>query len=455
MADMKWLKRKGNTWYVIREVPRDLRGKVLSKKGKPTKRLVRSLDTDSQSVALSKRHAVLAEFEAVFQAARRPGDNDQIIQAALNWRAAVARLHAGDLSQFWTSKEPDEGATPQETAIGISQVAIEQTADELIETHGPEVARSFLAIAHNLETPLLHYIDAWLNEGGTGGPVAPRTQRQYRSDLAELESWVKQTGLPPTIEAVTKPVAGRYVTDMLANGTDRKTASRKVSAASSYWRWLLRRTSIDVNPWGGQSVPKAKARTAERPKRPFTDAEVAKLLSGPADPELADVMRMAALTGARVEELYQLRVHDCREGVFRINRSKTQAGIRQLPIHSGLAAIITRRTKGKPDTARLFPEPGEVKEGRERSMAVSKRFGHYRKRLGVDDRIEGRRQSRIDLHSFRRWFVTVARQAGIDRAVVAACVGHEAHDMTDGTYSGGPSLEQRRQCVESVRLPAS
>jgi integrase len=101
----------------------------------------------------------------------------------------------------------------------------------------------------------------------------------------------------------------------------------------------------------------------------------------------------------------------------------------------------------------LFYEPGEVKEDRERSMAVSKRFGYYRKRLGVDDRLEGRRQSRIDFHSFRRWFVTKAREAGIDRATVAAVVGHEVGNLTDDTYSGGPSMALKRKCVEAVRLP--
>ena len=49
-------------------------------------------------------------------------------------------------------------------------------------------------------------------------------------------------------------------------------------------------------------------------------------------------------------------------------------------------------------------------------MPASKRFGHYRKRVGVDEREQGRRQSNIDFHSLRRWFITKARNAGIDRA---------------------------------------
>lgn len=87
-------------------------------------------------------------------------------------------------------------------------------------------------------------------------------------------------------------------------------------------------------------------------------------------------------------------------------------------------------------------------------MALSKRFGHYRRRLDVDDAVEGRRQGRIDLHSWRRWFVTQARNAGIDRATVAAVVGHETGNITDDLYSGGPSPDLLQACVEAVRLPA-
>lgn len=431
VSDTRWLKQKGRTWYCIREVPRELRGKVLSKSGKPTKRLLRSLDTDSLTLAQAKRHRVLAEFESVFEAARRPARAATLIESAMEWRQHLFR-----------QSHPEDQI--------IAQADIEQSAADIAD---PEQRSTFLAVASGAETPLLHHLDSWLHEGGARGPVSPRTQLQYRADLAELERWMQRSGLPPTIEAISKPVAGRYVTEMLAAGADRKTTARKVSAVSSYWRWLVKRTSIEANPWAGQSVAKASARTVEKPKRPFSDAEVTKLLSGPADQELADAMRMAALSGMRIEELYQLRVADCADGVFRINRAKTSAGLRDVPIHPALRPIVARRTKGKAANARLFPEPGEVKAGRERSMTISKRFGIYRKRLGVDDRIDGRRQSRVDLHSMRRWFITKAEQAGIAESVIQSVVGHVRHGMTLGLYSGGPSMKQRKQCVEVVRLP--
>jgi integrase len=86
-------------------------------------------------------------------------------------------------------------------------------------------------------------------------------------------------------------------------------------------------------------------------------------------------------------------------------------------------------------------------------MALSKRFGRYRQTLCVHETADGARHSRVDFHSWRRWFITTARNAGVDRAVVAAVVGHEVGNLTDDTYSGGPGEKLLRACVEAVRLP--
>jgi integrase len=155
----------------------------------------------------------------------------------------------------------------------------------------------------------------------------------------------------------------------------------------------------------------------------------------------------------RIEEIYRLTVADCAGGWFRVRHAKTRAGVRRVPIHSALAAIVTRRCDGKPANAFLFHEPGPKRDGRERSMALSKRFGRYRRTLGVHETADGARHSRVDFHSWRRWFVTTARNAGVDRAVVAAVVGHEVGNLTDDTYSGGPGEKLLRACVEAVRLP--
>lgn len=47
-----------------------------------------------------------------------------------------------------------------------------------------------------------------------------------------------------------------------------------------------------------------------------------------------------------------------------------------------------------------------------------------------------------------------AHGAGFDQPTVAAVVGHEAGNITDDVYSGGPDDGVKRRLVEAVRLPS-
>jgi integrase len=133
---------------------------------------------------------------------------------------------------------------------------------------------------------------------------------------------------------------------------------------------------------------------------------------------------------------------------------KTPASRRMVPIHSAVWPMVEARILQKLQDAFLFHELGPApKPGRQRSMPISKAFGRYRVSVGVDDRREGQRRSLTNFHSFRRCFVTLAEQAGIPESTIKSVVGHKRQGMTFGVYSGGPSLEQRRACVEAVQLP--
>jgi integrase len=416
--------------------------------------LVKSLGTRDHHVAVARRYAALAEFQRIFDHARGSASADAFVDAALEWRKTFSELEQGNTSGFEVSMSGEQVTDPDELRT-FAHGVLADDADRIECERGRAAARAFVGIALGTATPLLLNIEAWLREGGAKGPLAVRTQTQYRSDMQGFADWANAIGIS-TVEAVTDVVAGRYVTEQLvARGVHWATANRRITAASAYWRWLRKRGWVKTNPWSGQSLSKAAGRNGDKSKRPFSDAEAAMLLTGDAGVELSDAMHVAALSGMRLEEIYRLTVADCAGGWFRIRYAKTRAGLRRVPVHPGLAAIVARRCGGKPAKAFLFYEPGPVREGRERSMALSKRFGYYRRTLGVHETLNGARHSRVDFHSWRRWFITAARNAGVDRAVVAAVVGHEVGNLTDDTYSGGPSEERLRACVEAVRLPGT
>jgi integrase len=458
MSDMRWLERRALGFYCVKAVPRPLWEAV----GK--RRLVESLKTRDLRCAQARRHRVLAKFDEQIERAaaqhRATAGRDPRVETGLAWRETFAAIARGDkhvVARFrgHPIENPHTGdviSDPIEIAREVAEMVFFDTVGEM----NAKDAEVMAPIALGKATPLMAYVDAWIAEGGARGPVRARTAQQYRTDLASFAAWLAAENIPVTIEAVTKSVAGRYASHFVKAGGERKTANRKISAVSAYWRWLIKRTERETNPWTGQSLSKARRPGEAKAKRGYLDAELLALLRGDPGEELADAIRIGALTGARLEEIYRLRIADCRGGWFSIREGKTAAAVRRVPIHADLSPIIDRRCQGKPDGAYLLHEAGgDPKPGRERSMPASKRFGRYRKAVGVDERPEGRRSSRVDFHSLRRWFTTTARNKGVDLATVQAIIGHDTGNLADDVYSDGPDDGLLRRAVEVVRLPVA
>src|SRR5262249_47920854 len=148
-------------------------------------------------------------------------------------------------------------------------------------------------------------VDSWLSQGNRGRPPAPGTVLAYTTSVKIVAGLLEAAGAG-SVEAVTRGVAGRMVNEMSERGDHPVTIARHVAAMSSCWRWLQRRgiARDDVrNVWHDQGLPER----GPSQKRVFTDGELLALLNGPATVECADVMRLLALSGVRVSELYDLR----------------------------------------------------------------------------------------------------------------------------------------------------
>lgn len=96
----------------------------------------------------------------------------------------------------------------------------------------------------------------------------------------------------------------------------------------------------------------------------------------------------------------------------------------------------------------------ELGTGPDRAGPIGTAFTRYRRRLGIQEGT-GRR-SKVNFHSFRRWFVTSAVNAGQPGHMVALVVGHAEgrRGMTLGRYWAGADDGALRGVVEAVRLPA-
>jgi integrase len=454
--DRRYLEKHGNQYRAKLDVPKKLREVV----GKAA--LKKALKTDSLTEAQRLRWPALAElrkhlYEVTRKAKAAP--LDPITAAALEDRATRGIL-------VDVIAREDRHADVEALAL-YDQELFGNKAERIERDHSPAKAREYQGIVRGVRTPIMVHLNEWLTVLEARG-IAKRTIKHYRTSVEALAASAGQAGLPQTLEGFGRRHAGDFISKrFIQQNIHYKTAGKFISAMSSYWRWLESRGFIPIgidNPWLRQDTPKALPRggkAARQKERPFTDDELTTLLKGcHEDATLRDFMMIAALSGMRIEEIASLRVEDVdlNANTMEITEAKTEAGIRIVPIHPSIAAIVKGRTVNKSPSAWLFDELTEYPPESmcERSMPTSKRFRTYRRGLGVDEQVEGKRRSLVNFHSFRRWFITKAEQAGIHPHIIAVVVGHKTgrEGMTLGTYSGGPSIEQRRACVEAVRLPA-
>ncbi|MFT4077853.1 tyrosine-type recombinase/integrase [Rhodomicrobium sp.] len=447
--DRRYLEPHGNQWRVVVAVPRNLQGKLGAK-------LKKSLHTDSLVVANRLKWGVVEEFKRKIRLAATFTPEDPLLEEALRMRETV--LNGG---------EGCGGISPEEyISIRVDQLLgapvdeCGDTGEPIFSEDGEARAALYSKIALGIATPLLTLVDTWHEQEVNR---KERTKGDDKRSLRYLDEWARGHNVSPTIEAITRKAAGRFVADLpkiaaSAQGGQRltnRTTNKYISSLSAYWKWLKARDHVEENVWTGLSLPKERPQRDEL-ERSFTDDEVRNLLAGKPNMEaLGPLMRIAALTGARIDAIVSLRVKDCADGLFRFKAQKREAGERAVPIHSALVDLAEELVRNKGPLEDLFPSIPEPPKGtqQERSMPAVKAFGRYRKTVGVDDTRPGRRRSLVNFHSFRRWFITKAERAGIPEGTIATVVGHKRTGMTFGLYSGGPDLDQLRACIEAVRLP--
>lgn len=322
----------------------------------------------------------------------------------------------------------------------------------IAEEHGDEASQTFYEVVSGRATPLAEYLDEWIADRGFNAGSASH----HRKAFDVLSRWCKTARAKATLEAMTNKVAWQFCDKNLhVRYPDPKTFNNYLWSYRSYWKWLVRRGRVEANPWLGMNDDGRSTRLRDQGarKRPFADGEIRALLSGRPPEPLHDLMMVAALTGARINAICELRVRDCKADAFTFQPAKQELTSRRVPIHPDLKEIVALRIKGKAPKEFLFHECPEATAKRPRSAAPSQAFTRYRRDLEVDEKADWKRQSNVDFHSFRRWFTTKAEQAGQPPHIIDAVTGHKRPGETLGRYSQGPSIEQLRMCVEAVKLP--
>lgn len=159
-------------------------------------------------------------------------------------------------------------------------------------------------------------------------------------------------------------------------------------------------------------------------------------------------------TGARLEELCQLRVDDFieQQGIpcIRIDDSREGQNLKNsnsrriLPLHPSLIEQGLLQYAESVKTAgadQLFPELEAVRG--KRGHAPSKWFGRYKTKLGITD-------PRKTFHSFRHTFIDDLRDAGVQDSLIKRMVGHEDSSVTFGIYGSRTPVKAMAEALMHI-----
>lgn len=496
MADNIFQNKGKPTWYVRLDIPKDVRqafgGRTVLKA---------SLKTGLRSEAMARRLPYLAKWKAEIEDARQAkagrGDEWRLAQhtaglalaerrtAAINklFTPAVPDSPSADFS--WFLKIPDlikELREQGQGAIADKLTAYTKSYADFLGRGGNEVEavalhQQFLEIlqeaeaASTTEDYLLSYKEhqealAIAKTPSLYKPRSPITKSMIEGWHKHLATQIKtqktvdtnisrlkriSDHLNVTGHALTFETIHNFLSSLSAS---RKTQTNYLWTGRSFWQWAMKYNEAFRNQFKGQSCPfddhdlPRTGPLAPIERQAFTKEQVQELHRKAVEKEdrpLSHLIQFAALCGARLEEIGRIRPEDTildasGEPIgFMINESKTEAGIRECPLHPDLVPLFKKLSSNATSNNDGFLFPGGGNKYGNRLDPLSKRFGRLKTALGYG--------KDYTFHSLRHTFTTLLHQAGVGVELISYLDGHTNASFTLSRYSKGPTLAQKREAI--------
>jgi len=414
MADHIYRPKNRDVWLAALDIPEKLRAHYDGKR-----RLVQSTSTSDRQVAKRRAAVLVAQWKGEFDKLRTvPTDP---LEADAKWLRDALLKYRQD---------------PQEVEL-LTDMAVEK-AEELLVEQGIERAQEWYREATGATVPTLEHLENWLRVA----PGKPRHLDQQRHAVKMLASRFEYLHQIETTEA-QQWLNALVVEDGKAPST--------VRTYLQAWRAYLKHlrsvgvVKKDFRPLEDEDlkVPTAGNGTKQVERQAWSPQEVLKLHREALrrdDQELADVITVAMYTGMRVGEIASMTTGSVTTDAITITDAKSKAGNRTVPVHRDLRQTI----------ARLLDQP-HGKEGRLFSVSgnvASTRFRRLKQSMGYD--------RALVLHSIRKTVATLLEEAGVPVSTAAQLLGHaQRGDLTFGLYSGGVSLDVKREALERIAYPMS
>jgi integrase/recombinase XerC len=257
--------------------------------------------------------------------------------------------------------------------------------------------------------------------------LSPLTCKNYRRDLKTLAAYCEQSGVGEWKDLDSEHVRA-YAAACFRKGLSSKSIQRRLSAARTFFRYLIREKEVHKNPIASVSAPKGKKRLPDN-----LDADrMARLLQISGDGPIVDrdraILELLYSSGLRLAELINLNLGDVdmHDATVRVTGKGNKDRIVPVGRHA-LKALrqwaITRPDLAAADEKALFVSN---RGSRISSRSVQSRVKHWAKKQGID--------TNVYPHLFRHSFATHMLESSHDLRGVQELLGH-ANISTTQVYT--------------------
>jgi len=411
--------RNQRNYTAVLNIPKDCR-ELLGKR-----QYKKALGTDHRPTALKLARPIVSLWQKQIDTARQ-GKVSAVSGKIEQLKKLLIELK-DDIS---AAEDTDEHLNLFHAQSAIEDEVAELLNTDLNEASEPEKIAYLTAIGERV------LFDDGLDNHVAKGTVTKRTMAERVKTVRDFTDFVD--GKP--VERITQDDANAFQELMASQGKNYKTIQKSVSQLSSYYKdqWPKR-----ANIFSGVAIHRTKQRKSEK-RQAFTVEDLIKLRQAIVeknDPNLLSVFDIARLTGMRIEEVCSLRIEDVclKEGLFRIDASKTEAGEREVVLSTDLIPKVKYFVENT-ENKWLLPIYSESKYG-SRSDLIGKRFGRLKTSLNYD--------GRFVFHSIRKAVATIFERQGVSELVAADLLGHSrgSATMSYGLYSTGSSIEAKREAI--------